>query len=73
MINLKKKLKSLKLKRQYDKKFSQTVRKSIHGPIQAMPVANSEPKSWPSVAPAPMKPNNLEPDWIWDKIKYWTR
>lgn len=34
----------------------------LHGPNQAIPVANNDPKSWPSVAPAPMNPNNLEPD-----------
>ena len=33
-----------------------------HGPIQAMLAANNEPKSCPSVAPAPTNPNNLEPD-----------
>lgn len=39
-------------------------RGDIHGPNQAIPVANSEPKSCPNVAPAPINPNNLEPDWI---------
>lgn len=34
----------------------------IHGPSHAMLAANNEPHSCPSVAPAPMKPNNLEPD-----------
>lgn len=34
----------------------------VHGPIQAMLAANNEPNSCPSVAPAPTKPNNLEPD-----------
>ena len=36
----------------------------IQGPSHAMLAANNEPKSCPSVAPAPIKPNNLEPDWI---------
>ena len=40
----------------------------LHGPNQAIPVANNDPKSWPSVAPAPMNPNNLEPDWIQNKL-----
>lgn len=34
----------------------------VQGPIHAMLAANNEPKSCPSVAPAPIKPNNLEPD-----------
>lgn len=34
----------------------------IHGPSHAILAANSEPKSCPRVAPAPIKPNNLEPD-----------
>lgn len=42
--------------------LSNTAKIGIHGPIQAIPVANNEPKSCPNVAPAPMKPNNLEPD-----------
>lgn len=37
-------------------------RGDIHGPNHAIPVANNEPMSWPSVAPAPINPNNLEPD-----------
>lgn len=41
----------------------------IHGPSQAIPVANKEPKSWPKVAPAPINPNSLEPDWTQDGIK----
>jgi hypothetical protein len=39
-----------------------TEQKNLHGPKRAIPVANNDPKSWPSVAPAPMNPNNLEPD-----------
>lgn len=38
------------------------LQENIHGPNHAIPVANSEPNSWPNVAPAPMNPNNLEPD-----------
>lgn len=37
-------------------------RKHLHGPNQAIAVANSEPNNWPNVAPAPINPNNLEPD-----------
>lgn len=44
------------------------LQENIHGPNHAIPVANSEPNSWPNVAPAPMNPNNLEPDWIQDWI-----
>ena len=36
--------------------------RDLHEPNQAIPVANNDPKSWPSVAPAPINPNNLEPD-----------
>lgn len=39
-----------------------TEQENLHGPKRAIPVANNDPKSWPSVAPAPMNPNNLEPD-----------
>ena len=41
----------------------------IQGPNQAIDVANNDPNSWPSVAPAPMNPNNLEPDWIQPKCQ----
>lgn len=41
----------------------------LHGPTQAIAVANNEPKSWPRVAPAPINPNSLEPDWIQDGVK----
>jgi hypothetical protein len=41
----------------------------VHGPIHAILAANNEPKSCPSVAPAPIKPNNLEPDWIKREIR----
>lgn len=34
----------------------------IQGPNQGITTANNEQKSWPSVAPAPMNPNNLEPN-----------
>jgi hypothetical protein len=33
----------------------------VQGPSHAIVAANNEPKSCPSVAPAPIKPNNLEP------------
>jgi hypothetical protein len=42
--------------------FQGTEQAILHGPNQAIPVANNDPKSWPSVAPAPINPNNLEPD-----------
>jgi len=32
------------------------------GPSHAMLAANNEQKSCPSIAPAPIKPNNLDPD-----------
>jgi hypothetical protein len=41
---------------------------NIHGPNQAIPLGKTEPNSWSSVAPAPMNPNNLEPDWIKDWV-----
>lgn len=34
----------------------------IQGPNQVIATANNEPKRWPSAAPAPMNPKNLEPD-----------
>ena len=43
----------------------------VQGPSHAMLAANNEPKSCPSVAPAPIKPNNLEPDWIERTKKSW--
>ena len=43
----------------------------VQGPIHAKLAANKEPKSCPSVAPAPIKPNNLEPDWIKIEIRIW--
>lgn len=36
---------------------------NLHGPTKAIPMANNDPKSCPRVAPAPINPNNLEPDW----------
>jgi len=35
---------------------------NLHGPTKAIPMANNDPKSCPRVAPAPINPNNLEPD-----------
>jgi len=35
---------------------------NLHGPTKAIPMANKDPKSCPRVAPAPINPNNLEPD-----------
>ena len=49
--------------------LSKAEQTNIHGPDQAITVANNDPKSWPNVAPAPMNPNNLEPDWTQNKCK----
>lgn len=60
--NYKKETKRTAQEYEAGKCHSNFLQENIHGPNQAIPVANSEPNSWPNVAPAPMNPNNLEPD-----------